>query len=150
MEITVKRNPSAQGATLGEMSIDGMFECYTLEPVTREPNPEWTQRIYPNMADYVASWKIPNVTAIPRGCYQIIVDFSNHFGRDLPHICGVPGFEGVRIHPGNKAADTEGCTLVGQTKEGNLVFKSKAAFDILFAKIQAALAAGQEVWYTVT
>ena len=139
MEIVVKRDPSAQGATLGTMSVDGSFECYTLEPEVREIT-----------GQPVSAWKIQNVTAIPRGRYRVIVDMSEHFGRELPHITNVPGFTGVRIHPGNKAADTEACTLVGQSKEGNLVYKSKAAFDVLFPKIEAAINGGQAVWYSVS
>ena len=50
----------------------------------------------------------------------------------------MPGFEGVRIHPGNTKKDTEGCILVGQTKSKDMVGKSRSAFDILFAKIKAA------------
>jgi hypothetical protein len=139
MEITVKRQPSAQGATLGDMSVDGVWECFTLEPEVREVE-----------GQPVSTWKVPNKTAIPRGRYRVTITFSPHFNRDLPLINDVPGFTAVRIHNGNKAADTEACTLVGQTKEGNLVYKSVAALDALFPKIKAAIDAGQEVWYSVS
>jgi len=138
MELSVKRDPSAQGATLGTMSTDGAFECYTLEPTVREVE-----------GQPVSAWKIPNKTAIGRGRYRVTITYSGHFKRDMPLINGVPGFNEVRIHPGNVAANTEACTLVGQAKEANLLYKSKAAFDILFPKIQAAIKAGQEVWYSV-
>lgn len=148
MEITVKRNASAQGATIGNMSVNGAWECFTLEPEVRQPAEIYHGPFVPAM--WVATWKVPHLTAIPRGRYRVTITFSPHFNRLLPLINSVPGFVGVRIHPGNKAADTEGCTLVGQTTEGNLLYKSVAAFDALFAKIQAALAAGQDVFYNVS
>lgn len=50
----------------------------------------------------------------------------------------VPNFEGVRIHSGNKAKDTEGCILVGVTKGTNVINNSRDAFNPLFARILAA------------
>ena len=73
------------------------------------------------------------------------ITHSAHFGRDLPLLVGVPGFDGVRIHPGNTAADTEGCILVGTRLNVEALEQSRVAFDALFPKIQAALAAGEDV-----
>lgn len=137
MEITVTRHASLQGATLGRLQCAD-FNCWTLEDEVRE---------IPGQP--VASWKIQNVTAIPRGRYEVIITFSPHFGHDLPLLVNVPGYSGVRIHPGNKAGDTEGCILVGLTAEGNLIYKSRAAFEALFPKIQAAIKAGENVYITV-
>jgi hypothetical protein len=144
VEILVKRNPSKQGATIGRMSVDGVEECYTLEDEVREPETSYTKT-----PAWVLGWKIPNITAIPRGRYQVTITHSPHFGCDLPLLSNVPGYTAVRIHWGNKAADTDGCLLVGQTTEGNLIYKSKAAFEVLFPKIQAALAANVPVYVTV-
>jgi len=138
MEIEVKREPSAKGATLGSMFVDGAFECYTLEDTVREVEGE-----------PVSAWKIQNVTAIPRGRYRVTITFSPHFNRDLPLVNDVPGYSAIRIHNGNKPADTDGCILVGQTKEANLIYKSVAALDALFPKIKSAIDAGQPVFVTV-
>src|SRR5262249_6892104 len=69
--------------------------------------------------------------------------FSARFQRLLPELQDVPNFTGVRIHPGNTDADTEGCILVGQTKATDFIGKSRAAFDVLFPKIQAAAQTGK-------
>lgn len=134
MELKVTRQPSNLGATVGTLYVDGMEECFTLEDEVRE------------IAEQpVSSWKIANSTAIPRGRYKVIIDFSNRFKKPLPHLLDVPGFTGVRIHSGNTAADTEGCILIGQTKSISSVLNSRAAFDKLFPKLQAA----QEIWIEV-
>ncbi len=134
MLIEVRRSPSTDGCTLGKMFVDGAFECFTLEDVVREVPGE-----------PVSTWKVQNQTAIPFGTYDVIVTRSLHFGKDLPLLLNVPGFDGVRIHSGNTAADTEGCILVGETEGASQISASRAAFGVLFPKIQAAVARGEKV-----
>jgi hypothetical protein len=64
----------------------------------------------------------------------------------------VPGFEGIRIHPGNTDADTEGCLLPGMSLGlgGESVSRSREAFEALFAKLDAAENADEEVEITIT
>ena len=117
MNLIVKRFEFGPDYTIGRLYIDGDYFCYTLE-------------------DKVRVEKIPGETAIPAGRYSVIVDHSNHFQRDLPHILNVPGFEGVRIHPGNTKADTEGCILVGYTWNGvGFVGNSRQAFEDFFHRL---------------
>ena len=129
MDIVVTRQPTANGCTIGTMTIDGAFECYTLEDVVR-PHGE----------------KVYGQTAIPAGRYQIKLTMSNRFKIVLPLLENVPNFEGVRIHPGNTAADTDGCILVGQTKTSNSIGSSRVAFDKLFARLQAHKG---DIWLTL-
>lgn len=119
MKITVKRLYKTDTSTIGELLIDGVFECYTLEDVEREV-------------------KVKSETAIPKGTYKVIINQSNRFKRLLPLLLNVPNFEGVRIHSGNSNHDTEGCILVGQTRGKDYIGKSRKAFDKLFKKMQAA------------
>ena len=119
MELHVKRTDFSEQSTIGEMRVDGKFECYTLE-------------------DKVRPVKIKGKTAIPAGRYEVIINFSQRFQRQLPLLLKVPDFEGVRIHPGNTAANTEGCILVGETKDENFVGHSRLSFDRLFEKLKAA------------
>ena len=54
----------------------------------------------------------------------------------MPLLLNVPGFEGVRIHAGNTAKDTEGCILVGMTKSDDFIGGSKMAFETLMQRIK--------------
>ncbi|HEY0098382.1 MAG TPA: DUF5675 family protein [Pyrinomonadaceae bacterium] len=121
MELRLARTALTGRSTIGELSIDGVFECYTLE-------------------DCVRPVKIKNVTAIPAGRYRVIINQSQRFKRLLPLLLDVPQFEGVRIHSGNAAGDTEGCILVGQTKAKDFIGNSRVAFDKLFTRLLAAVA----------
>ncbi|MEO6823597.1 MAG: DUF5675 family protein [Nitrosospira sp.] len=124
MELNVKRTDLSENCTIGELSVGGQFECYTLE-------------------DTVRPVKIKGVTAIPAGRYEVIINYSQRFNRQLPLLMNVRDFEGVRIHPGNTAADTEGCILVGQTKSEGFVGESRRAFEQLFNKLQVASVTGK-------
>jgi hypothetical protein len=130
MEIDLRRVELSAICTIGELYVDGEFVCYTLEDAVRDQ-------------------KIPGETAIPAGRYQVILTWSPRFRRILPLLVDVPGFEGVRIHPGNTAADTEGCILVGKVRGAAAVFQSIAAFDALFLKLEAATIVGREIWITI-
>jgi len=119
MLITIKRLYKTETSTIGELLIDGIFECFTLEDTERDI-------------------KIKGETAIPKGSYKVIINQSNRFKKLLPLLLNVPNFEGVRIHPGNSNHDTEGCILVGQSRNKNYIGQSRKAFDKLFKKMQAA------------
>lgn len=126
MKLTIIRKPSSASCTQGELWLDGVHECYTLEDVVRPV-------------------KVAGITAIPAGTYRVTVTMSARFGRLLPLLADVPGFSGVRIHPGNTAADTEGCILVGDAPAPDFLGRSRVAFDRLFAKINTASIAGEQV-----
>ena len=128
LEIEIRREIYTSKSTMGRLFVNGEFECYTLEDCARP------QEI-----------KIAGATCIPCGTYWLAINFSNRFQRLMPELLQVPGFAGIRIHAGNTDADTEGCILVGATREDNFVGSSRTAFRGLFAKLQAARAAGGEV-----
>lgn len=119
MDLRVKRLQFSDDSTIGELSVDGQFECYTLE-------------------DKVRPVKIKGETAIPAGQYEIVINFSQRFQKPLPLLLNVPNFEGVRIHPGNIPANTEGCILVGETKGIDHIGQSRIAFARLFEKMKTA------------
>jgi hypothetical protein len=56
----------------------------------------------------------------------------------LPLLLAVPNFDGIRIHPGNTDADTEGCILVGVERLQDRIGQSKIAFEKLFDRLLTA------------
>ena len=121
MRLVLQRGISTSQSTPGKLFVDGKFECSTLEDVVRP-----------------AGVKVYGKTAIPAGTYKVEITMSVRFKRLLPLLIRVPNFEGIRIHPGNKAEDTDGCILVGDVPKPDWLGQSKMAFDRLFAKMQAA------------
>lgn len=131
MELVINRKNRSELSTVGDLSINGLFECFTLEDTDR--GLDQGQSI-----DQIKKAKVYAQTAIPAGRYEVAITFSNRFQKYMPLIMGVPGFEGIRIHSGNTAADTEGCILVGQVMGEDAVACSRAAFSSLLAKLKAA------------
>lgn len=115
MQLQLVRKIFTDKSTIGELSVDGAFECFTLE-------------------DPVRPKKITGETAIPAGTYEVAVTFSNTFQKFLPLLLNVPNFEGIRIHTGNTPKDTIGCILVGEGKGADSVISSRLAFAPLFEK----------------
>ena len=126
MKLTLARRIFTTQSTIGELAVDGNFECFTLE-------------------DPVRPKKIRSVTAIPAGTYTVAITFSPRFGTELPLLLDVPEFEGIRIHPGNTATDTEGCLLVGKSRAIDTIGSSRDAFRALFDKIALAQGGGETV-----
>jgi hypothetical protein len=135
MHLQVKRFEYGTNYTLGRFFINGQYACFTLEDKVRQRQ---------NVP--VEQWKVKGETAIPTGTYKVIVDFSTRFNKDMPHVLDVPGFEGIRIHPGNTDKDTEGCILLGNTWVGvDFIGNSRMAFATFFPKLQEAIKNGEDV-----
>lgn len=128
MELKLTRKWLTTNSTIGELSVDGKYECFIIED------------------NYPTPWvKTPGKTAIPAGKYEVIVNMSNRFKVDMPLLLNVPQYAGIRIHPGNTAAHTEGCLLPGRIRQTDKVLESKLAYEALFTKIKAAIAKGEKV-----
>ncbi len=134
MKLHLVRDVLTPDFTLGRLAINGVFACFTVEDAARQVE-----------GRPVEDWKIQGKTAIPKGNYIVIINYSNRFRRELPLLLDVPGFTGVRIHSGNTSADTEGCILVGQKRTQNGVSMSRLAFEDLFAKMDGAYTRNEPV-----
>jgi hypothetical protein len=128
MILTVKRKWREGEALIGELYIDGVYECLTLEP----------------------SDKRAEHPAIPVGLYPVILTTSERARKGslwtprkdfaLPLVQNVPGREGIRFHAGNTPEETDGCVLVGKVK-GEIpgkIFGSRVALASLVEKIEQA------------
>lgn len=75
---------------------------------------------------------------IPAGTYDITLYQSPHFGKLVPLLHGVSGYEAIEIHTGNYRRDTKGCVLVGLKQNGNSIESSSLAFTLLMGVLDQA------------
>lgn len=131
MEIFLNRKTLTAQSTIGEIFIGGS-RFFTLEDKDRG----LTQAM--PLAEIKAK-KVFAKTAIPAGTYEVVISYSPRFKMFLPELLAVKGFEGIRIHAGNSAADTEGCILLGTAKGVDYVYNSKQAFASFMLLLQKAV-----------
>lgn len=137
MILTLQRGTLLEDRTLGEFLLDGRHFAWTLEDKMREVHE----------ADGSWIWhsglKVPGETAIPAGVYEIVVTYSNRFGRPLPLVLGVPDFEGVRLHGGNRPDQTDGCPLLGLDKDDTRIWNCARPINDLTVLIRNETALGK-------
>lgn len=124
--------------SIGELRIDGVYLCDTLEDPVR-PLPETCPNTIKG-SPCKCKEKVYGDTAVPAGTYKVKLSYSSRFKRIMPEICSVPHFLGIRIHKGNKTANTEGCVLVG-TWDGlreDWISDSTIAYNKLMGILQKA------------
>lgn len=134
MELKLVRNTGTKGFTEGKLYIDGVFECYTIEDEDRKLEE--------------GNAKVQNLSAIPRGIYNITISMSRRFKKFLMEVLGVEGFTGIRFHSGNSSKDTEGCIIVGSINnrdDDDWVGGSKIAYEKLHKKVKTALSNKEKV-----
>lgn len=136
MKLLIVRKP-APAFTLGDLYLDGTWQCFTLEDDDRR------------LED--GGVKLAGYTAIPLGLYDVVIDYSPKFKRQMLHVLNVPQFAGIRIHAGNDADDTEGCILVGEdvSASGDLI-RSARALASLQTEVANAIARDEPVTLNVT
>lgn len=149
MELRLDRIFRTNEYTIGELYVDGAYLCDTLEDPVR-PLPE----VCPNTPKGIAckcKEKVYGDTAVPAGTYEVKLSYSSRFKRIMPEILNVPHFLGIRIHKGNKTADTEGCILVGtwDGEKEDWVSDSKVAFNKLMSLLQKAADNKEKITITI-
>lgn len=146
MELKLKRDEWGRIDTPGTLTINGAYECRTLEDPVRE-----------DAFRPVGEWKVKTKTAIPAGRFRLELVDSPRFGPNTLTLKDVPGFEYIRIHAGNDEQDTDGCPLVGQRLEPEpedgswriVGGTSGPALKALKAKVVPELKAGNPVYITI-
>jgi hypothetical protein len=123
MDLKLQRLTVNDDATIGSMSVDGSEQCFTLEP---------------------------SLFSIPAGVYPVVIAWSNHFQKKVPHVENVPDRTEIEIHVGNTAADSKGCILVGsKVVSDTMISGSDAAWQALMVDITDAEANNEKVTLTV-
>lgn len=141
MDLLVKRRPATDGAILGDLFIDGARFSFTLERLA---------------------------VCIPPGRFRVRLTVSRRAIRGelytpdpqnrLPLIEDVPGRDAIRLHAFNTASQSLGCVGVGDDVDATLEARahraatlehSRAALDLLVARIDAAEQRNEDVFITI-
>ncbi len=141
MKLVLTTKFEGTGYTIGDLTINGIFFCNTLEDTIRK----LVDLNKDGDFDDKNEGKVYGETAIPRGIYKVILSYSNRFKRILPELLSVKGFAGIRIHSGNKAVDTHGCILVGDNTEKGKVTGSRVKELALIKLMQIAIEHGETI-----
>jgi len=143
MYLHLVRFSDQKETSLGMLSLDGQFECYSLEDEKRIN-------------------KVKGETRIPAGVYEVkfrkvkspmTMRYRSRFTFFTWHLqlMDVPDFNYVYIHIGNDDDDTDGCILVGDQQvsnritEDNNLLQSTPAFSRLYRRVVQALNHGESV-----
>lgn len=121
--LLLNRSIFTDKSTIGDMFIDGVWRCFSLEPTIRKQD----------------GVKL----AMPQGKYELVMYDSPHFKKRVPLLLKVPGHDSIEIHPGNCPADTHDCILPGLGKDVDWVSDSEKAWEALVARIEEKLKAGR-------
>ena len=127
MILLLKRRYLTEHYTIGNLYIDGVYLCDTIEDKVREGK------------------KVFGETAIPHEIYEVVLNESPKFKRELPLLLDVPGFTGIRIHRGNTAEDSHGCILPGENKKKGMVINSTGYEKEIVRKIKLAMWNGDSI-----
>ena len=101
MTVELYRMDQSSAGTVGRITVDGEFVCYSVEK----------------------PWHLNerNISCIPCGDYDLVWRVSPRFGNRL-HVDDVWNRSHILIHPGNWQHETRGCimpaTYVGQVESG--------------------------------
>ena len=143
MELKLERKYRSNNYCIDKLYINGKYFSDALE----DPDRGLTDSM---SLEEIKKIKIKGNTCIPYGTYNITITYSPRFKKNLPLLNNVKGFDGIRIHSGNKPQDTEGCLLPGFNKVKGQVIDSRVTTDKLIAQIQQALNKGEKVTITIT
>lgn len=153
MELTLKRIALKDTYTIGKLYVNGTYFCDTIEDKVRDLNKDG------DLND-VGEGKIPSLTAIPYGKYEITLKVqspkyslkSNYSWCKgyLPRLINVPHFEGILIHAGNTAEDSAGCIIVGENKVKGQVINSMVTLKRLYySSLKEALDRNEKIWIKI-
>lgn len=149
MKLKLVRKWKKEGYTIGQLYVDGIFFSNTIEDKDRGLNQTMPK-------EKILFMKKPGITAIPTGTYEIVLNVqSSKYKKSkimmqfckayMPRLLNVPGYNGVLIHPGNSASDTEGCIIPGKNNKVGWVSNSTNYFKELYNKMKIANKKGEKI-----
>ena len=151
MELILKRIAKRKNYTIGKLylcneskppltggGLEGAaYLCDTLEPPCIEMKVDRTVEEVLNDKSLLKSIK---PCAIPEGEYRVSMTYSPKYKTQLPLITGDSRFnslwQGIRIHAGNTAKDTQGCILVGENQIVGMVINSRITLKTLLTSLK--------------
>ena len=149
MELILKRIAKRKAYTIGRLYVrteeveefrtytKDEYICDTLEPPCIEMKVDRTVEEVLNDKALLRSIK---PCAIPEGEYRVTMTYSPKYKTQLPLITGDSRFnslwQGIRIHAGNTAKDTQGCILVGENQIVGMVINSRITLKTLLTSLK--------------
>ena len=133
-----------------------VYVCDTIEDTVRDVNKN-------GRFDPPAEVKIPKLTAIPYGRYEVSMrtkspKFSNYckypyakkYNGYMPRVLNVPHFEGILIHPGSSEKSSAGCIIVGLNKVvGRVIDSQKCWYHLMDNYLVPAKNGGRKIYITI-
>ena len=151
MKLILKRIAKRKGYTIGKLylcedskppltggGLEGAaYLCDTLEPPCIEMKVDRTVEEVLVDRNLLKAIK---PCAIPEGEYRVSMTYSPRYKTQLPLITGDSRFnslwQGIRIHAGNTAKDTQGCILVGENQIVGMVINSRITLKTLLTSLK--------------
>jgi hypothetical protein len=128
MKITIKTIYKGENYIISNMYLNGVFFTNTIEDKIRDLNNDG------DLND-PGEEKVYGKTAIPKGIYTLILNYSPKFKRILPRILNVPHFDGILIHNGVDENSSAGCLILGDNKIKGQVTNSKKRLEEFITKL---------------
>lgn len=133
MELELRRIARKETYTIGKLSIDGEDFCDTIEDRDRGLSQEMPEH-------KIKEIKVYGQTAIPTGRYKVDMNtvslrfkersWAKPYDGKLPRLIGVPGFEGVLIHPLNTAQESNHLRVKSITHHSDMQMYDFAAKEL--------------------
>jgi Family of unknown function (DUF5675) len=135
MELTLTRIDFREASTIGELDIEGVNICWTLELPNKDGLP----------GSCIPQGRYPVVLAPSPKFEQSTEPWIQQYASRMPHIIQIPDRSEIMLHWGNDPADTDGCVLLGLSHPDNQdwVGSSRPAFEKFFALIAPVAGPGQ-------
>jgi hypothetical protein len=135
MDLLVQRKVFSDKSTIGELYIANNGKTFLPADAHRELliGAEEDRKLFCHTLEPRKDQSKGKPYLTPAGTYELKIFPSKKFGRRMPHVLNVPGFEAIEIHWGNYPHDTEACTLLGVYKGlPDFIGKSRDTFDAFY------------------